>query len=111
MAQAWEDMKRTAQNAYDSIGNTYQQILISGRAYPDASSMNYDIAEGTINPEYTRMQQAYAAQETERERTEGITLDDYPADFDHDEYKQHLAAYHEATRDPTPEDLGMEPER
>ena len=100
MAQArragpWEALKMEAQSAFNSVGNTYQQILIGGRAYPDQTSINYDIAESSfkLNPEYAQMEKAYVAQETEKEE---------------------LWKGYEQWRDQQPEyqqDLDLEPER
>lgn len=58
---SWEDTKRAAQttystlgsiyqNAYEGIGNAYQQILTTGRLYPDHSSLTHDIATGAYEP-------------------------------------------------------------
>ncbi|GHO66541.1 hypothetical protein KSC_054330 [Ktedonobacter sp. SOSP1-52] len=60
---SWEDTKRAAQSAYimagngfqdvhNSIGNAYQQILISGHLYPSmgGNSLTQEIAEGAYEP-------------------------------------------------------------
>jgi len=60
-------MKRTAQSAYDDIGNTYQQVLTGG-LYGNQQNLNYEIAESSydVNPEYAEMDRAYSAQEQEK---------------------------------------------
>ena len=60
---SWEDTKRAAQSAYDTIGKlyqdayggigaAYQQILIGGQLYPqaDRSALNYEIAQDAYDP-------------------------------------------------------------
>ena len=75
---SWEDTKRAAQSAYNTIGNiyhdayagigtAYQQILLSGHLYPtaDRSALNYEIAQDAYQPtaedwkEYERYRDAW----------------------------------------------------
>jgi hypothetical protein len=45
MAKAWDDMKRTAQSAFNDVANSYQAILIRGHLMPNRN-IERDIAEG-----------------------------------------------------------------
>lgn len=88
---SWEDTKRAAQttignifhDAYLSIGNAYQQVLTTGRIYPDASSLTTDIATGAYEPT--------------------------PEDWQ--EYGRYVDAYNRDNPDPRLSDPGLEPER
>jgi hypothetical protein len=91
----WEDTKRAAQstyntigsvyqNAYEGLGNTYQQILTTGRIYPDASSLTNDIATGAYDPtpedwqEYGQYVDQYSAQNPAPEQGELFYLNQFP---------------------------------
>lgn len=92
-------------------------MLLNGTGLYQRQDIRPD-APQSINPEYIRMQAAYAAQETERERLDGITEADYfPSDFDHEEYGRYLDELRATDPEPQPEDYGYrveaepEPER
>ena len=92
---SWEETKAAAGRAFTSmyydIGNTYQQLLLQGTGIYHRQDLSRELSERVANPEYARAQQAYAAQEREREYWEGITVDDYqPTDIDWQEYSQYV---------------------
>ena len=94
---SWEETKAGAQKVFTSaindISSTYQQILISGHAYPNQEQRE----QPTVNPEYMQMQRAYAAQEQEREQWQGITEASYqPTNIDWEEYGRYLDDYEAA---------------
>ena len=92
MSQTWEDMKRAAQSVYKGTGNifqgiytdigtAYQQIMMSGKLYPqaDRTAINQEIAESSYQP----------------------TAEDW----------QEYGRWHDEHRGPDPEPHDLEPER
>jgi hypothetical protein len=116
---SWEEAHAAAISAFSSVvndvGNTYQQVLFSGAGVYQSQDTSREISGRVVNPEYGRAEQAYIAQEREREYWEGITVDDYqPTDIDWREYGQYIDEMRATRRelyDRQPEPQDLEPDR
>ena len=91
----WEEANAASVSAFTAVagdvGNTYQQVLF-GSAGNQSQDMTQHLMRSSVNPEYARAEQAYVAQEQEREHWEGITVADYqPTDIDWQEYGRYSA--------------------